>query len=84
MTTIGIVSKREGGDATHASAASAAADDAELLRLLLACLRQLGLTAQHQPRLLLGHHGVLSALLDQVPAQQRTAARKALTQEPTS
>ena len=29
MTTIGIVSKREGGDATHASAASAAADDAE-------------------------------------------------------
>jgi hypothetical protein len=29
MTTIGIVSKREGGDATYASAASAAADDAE-------------------------------------------------------
>ena len=58
---------------------ASAADDAELLRLLLACLRQLGLTADHQPRLLLGHHGVLSALLDQVPAQQRTAARKALT-----
>jgi hypothetical protein len=29
MTTIGIVSKREGGDATYASAASAAADVAE-------------------------------------------------------
>ncbi|WP_411869182.1 ATP phosphoribosyltransferase regulatory subunit [Vulcanococcus limneticus] len=53
--------------------------DAELLRLLLACLRRVGITAAHQPRLLLGHHGVLSALLDQVPAEQRTAARKALT-----
>lgn len=53
--------------------------DAELLRLLLACLRRVGITAAHQPRLLLGHHGVLSALLDQVPAEQRTGARQALT-----
>ena len=52
--------------------------DAELLRLLLACLRQLQITAEHQPTLLLGHHGVLRALLDQVPAEQRTATRQAL------
>lgn len=53
--------------------------DAELLRLLLACLRRVGVTAAHRPHLLLGHHGVLTALLDQVPPQQRTAARRALT-----
>jgi ATP phosphoribosyltransferase regulatory subunit len=58
---------------------AATADDAELLRLLLACLRALGIGATQQPRLLLGHHGVLSALLDQVPSEQRTAVRKALT-----
>ena len=33
MTTIGIVSKREGSDAVHASAASSAADDAEPLNI---------------------------------------------------
>ncbi len=33
MTTIGVVSKREGGDAVHASAASSAADDAEPLNI---------------------------------------------------
>jgi ATP phosphoribosyltransferase regulatory subunit len=58
---------------------AASADDAELLRLLLACLRSLGIGEAQQPRLLLGHHGVLSALLDQVPAPQRTTARQALT-----
>lgn len=57
----------------------AGAADAELLLLLLASLRRLGIDASQQPRLLLGHHGVLSALLDQVPAAQRTAARQALT-----
>ncbi|QCH13967.1 ATP phosphoribosyltransferase regulatory subunit [Synechococcus sp. CB0101] len=62
-----------GADATQALVA-----DAELLRLLLACLRQLQITADHQPTLLLGHHGILSALLDQVPAQQRLATRQAL------
>ncbi len=59
--------------------AARAADDSELLRLLLACLRSLGLGAEQHTQLLLGHHGVLAALLDQVPASQRTAARQALT-----
>ncbi|MFZ9318795.1 MAG: ATP phosphoribosyltransferase regulatory subunit [Vulcanococcus sp.] len=62
-----------GSDAEAGSAA-----DAELLRLLLACLRQLGIESAQQPRLLLGHHGVLSALLDQVPTEQRTSVRQAL------
>jgi ATP phosphoribosyltransferase regulatory subunit len=62
-----------GSDAEAGSAA-----DAELLRLLLACLRQLKVGRAEQPRLLLGHHGVLSSLLDQVPSQQRTSVRKAL------
>ncbi len=52
--------------------------DAELLRLLLACLQTIGIGSEHRPKLLLGHHGVLSALLDQVPAAQRTAVRQAL------
>lgn len=60
----------------EADAGSAA--DAELLRLLLACLRQLEIGAEQQPRLLLGHHGVLSALLDQVPSHERTRVRQAL------
>jgi ATP phosphoribosyltransferase regulatory subunit len=58
--------------------ASVSAADTELLRLLLACLRRLGIDASLQPTLLLGHHGVLTALLDQVPAAQRTATRQAL------
>lgn len=56
-----------------------ASADAELLRLLLACVEALGLEERHQSRLLLGHHGLLSTLLERVPAEQRTAARKALT-----
>jgi len=56
----------------------AGAEDAELLRLLLACLRRLRINAEHQPVLLVGHHAVLQALLDQVPAEQRMATRKAL------
>jgi ATP phosphoribosyltransferase regulatory subunit len=52
--------------------------DAELLRLLLTCLQTIGIGSEHRPKLLLGHHGVLSALLDQVPAAQRTAVRQAL------
>ena len=62
------------GDARDAGSAA----DAELLRLLLACLRQLGIGEACRPTLLLGHHGVLTALLDQVPAAQRTATRQAL------
>ena len=61
-------------------AAHRVAGDAELLRLLLACLRQLGITPQHQPVLLIGHHAVLTALLEQVPVDQRVATRKALIQ----
>ena len=52
--------------------------DAELLRLLLTCLQTIGIGSEQRPKLLLGHHGVLSALLDQVPADQRTAVRQAL------
>ncbi|MCT0219936.1 ATP phosphoribosyltransferase regulatory subunit [Synechococcus sp. CS-1329] len=56
-----------------------AAADAELMALLLACSETLGLQASHQPRLLVGHHGVLSALLDELPADQRSSARQALS-----
>jgi len=57
---------------------SVSAADVELLGLLLACLRRLGIGAGQQPTLLLGHHAVLTALLDQVPASQRLATRQAL------
>jgi ATP phosphoribosyltransferase regulatory subunit len=56
-----------------------AAADVELMRLLLAAAGKLGLESRHQPRLLVGHHGLLSALLAEIPAQQRGAARNALT-----
>ena len=56
-----------------------AAADAELLRLLLAAAGSLGLEARHQPRLLLGHHGLLSLLLERIPEAQRPAARTALS-----
>ncbi|MCX5933074.1 MAG: ATP phosphoribosyltransferase regulatory subunit [Cyanobacteria bacterium] len=56
-----------------------AAADAELMALLLACSETLGLQTSHRPRLLVGHHGVLSALLEEVPAQQRSSARQALS-----
>ena len=69
---------QSGVELLGAAGAEAAAADAELLRLLLACLRRLGINASHGPTLLLGHHGVLTALLDQVPVAQRTATRKAL------
>ncbi|MCP9824351.1 ATP phosphoribosyltransferase regulatory subunit [Synechococcus sp. EJ6-Ellesmere] len=58
---------------------SSAAADAELMALLLACSETLGLQASHQPRLLVGHHGVLSALLDDLPAAHRSSARQALS-----
>ena len=59
--------------------AQTAAADVELMRLLLAAAGALGLQDHHQPRLLVGHHGVLSALLRQLPEQQQGAARAALT-----
>jgi ATP phosphoribosyltransferase regulatory subunit len=69
---------QSGVELLGADASQALVADAELLRLLLACLRQLQITAEHKPTLLIGHHGVLSALLDQVPAEQRLATRQAL------
>ena len=58
---------------------ASAAADTELLHLLLAAVATLGLQPQHQPTLLVGHHGLLDALLGQVPEAQRAAARQALT-----
>ena len=69
---------QSGVELLGADCSQALVADAELLRLLLACLRQLEVSAQHQPTLLLGHHGLLTALLDQVPAEQRLATRQAL------
>jgi ATP phosphoribosyltransferase regulatory subunit len=60
------------GDATPAA-------DVELLRLLLAASAAVGIGPQHQPRLLVGHHGLLGALLDQVPSELRQRVRSALT-----
>ena len=56
-----------------------AAADAELLRLLLAAAGSLSLEPGHQPRLLLGHHGLLTLLLERIPEAQRSAARNALS-----
>ena len=69
---------QSGVELLGAGGEAAGAADAELLRLLLACLRQLGIVAAHDPTLLIGHHAALTALLNQVPKSQRTATRKAL------
>ena len=55
------------------------AADAELLQLLLAAVATLGLEEAHRPTLLVGHHGLLDALLSQAPAEQRGSIRRALT-----
>lgn len=56
------------------------AADAELMRLLLAASAALGLDAGvHQPTLLVGHHGLLEALLANVPEPLQRACRQALT-----
>ena len=55
------------------------AADVELMRLLLAAAGSLGLRAQHQPMLLVGHHGILQALLEDLPAAVHNQARRALT-----
>lgn len=55
------------------------AADMELLHLLLAAVASLGLREGHQPTLLLGHHGLLGALLEVVPASVRPLARERLT-----
>lgn len=60
------------GDATPAA-------DVELMRLLLAASAAVGLGPQQQPRLLVGHHGLLGVLLNQVPAALQQSVRAALT-----
>jgi ATP phosphoribosyltransferase regulatory subunit len=50
------------------------------MHLLLAAMASLGLRAEHRPTLLVGHHGLLDALLAQVPSDQREQARNALTE----
>ena len=55
------------------------AADTELLQLLLAAVATLGLEERHRPTLLVGHHGLLDALLSQAPSEQRGAIRRALT-----
>jgi ATP phosphoribosyltransferase regulatory subunit len=58
---------------------SSAAADTELMHLLLAAAATLGLRQSHLPTLLVGHHGVLDALLAEVPAAHRAPVRHALT-----
>ncbi len=55
------------------------AADMELLHLLLAAIARLGLQGNHQTTLLLGHHELLGALLEVVPAEARPLARERLT-----
>jgi ATP phosphoribosyltransferase regulatory subunit len=55
------------------------AADMELLHLLLAAIASLGLRDGHQTTLLLGHHGLLGALLEVVPEALRPLARERLT-----
>ena len=52
----------------------------ELLSLLMAAVERLDLQAQHQPRLLMGHTGLMDLLLSPVPPSQREAVRTALIQ----
>ncbi len=54
------------------------AADVELISLLLAAAARLEL-AGHTPQLLIGHHGLLGALLADVPEAHRPATRRALT-----
>ena len=58
---------------------SSDAAEMELLHLLLTAAASLQLTPAHQPTLLLGHHGLLDALLAEVPEALRPSAREALT-----
>jgi ATP phosphoribosyltransferase regulatory subunit len=58
---------------------ASSAADSELMHLLLAAVATLGLRAEHRPTLLVGHHGLLDALLAPVGEAQRPAIREALT-----
>jgi ATP phosphoribosyltransferase regulatory subunit len=55
------------------------AAELELLHLLLAAIASLGLKEGHDTTLLLGHHGLLGALLEVVAAEVRPLARERLT-----
>ena len=55
------------------------AADNELMHLLLAAAATLGLRPQHRPTLLVGHHGLLDALLAPLPLLSRGRVRQALT-----
>ncbi|MEB3317278.1 MAG: ATP phosphoribosyltransferase regulatory subunit [Cyanobacteriota bacterium] len=55
------------------------AAEMELLHLLLAAIASLGLGEGQETTLLLGHHGLLGALLEVVPADVRPLARERLT-----
>jgi ATP phosphoribosyltransferase regulatory subunit len=57
---------------------SSAVADVELISLLLAAAARLAL-AEHRPQLLIGHHGLLTALLADVPEPHRQATRRSLT-----
>jgi ATP phosphoribosyltransferase regulatory subunit len=54
------------------------AADSELMHLLLAAVATLGLRPEHRPTLLVGHQGILNALLCQLPSDRRAAVRNAL------
>ncbi len=56
-----------------------AAADRELMQLLLAATATLGLRPEHQPTLLVGHHGLLNALLEPLEQGHRSITRRALT-----
>jgi ATP phosphoribosyltransferase regulatory subunit len=58
---------------------ASAAADAELMHLLLAAAGRLGLQPEHRPTLLVGHHGLLDALLAGLSPASRLAVREALT-----
>jgi len=45
--------------------------DRELLRLLLDALATIPLRSEHRPQLLIGHHGIIMAVLERVPADRR-------------
>jgi len=55
------------------------AADRELMHLLLAAVGTLGLRPSHRPTLLVGHHGLLDALVAALPAECRRRGREALT-----
>jgi ATP phosphoribosyltransferase regulatory subunit len=56
------------------------AAEMELMHLLLTAVASLGLQPEHQPSLLVGHHGLLGALLEVVPEALRHQARERLTE----